>query len=279
MVFNISSISFYMGAFNGRNNDVGNHEGVNMSTIDLQKKNVRIVLEKKQLTKVKARVGLVLDLTGSMRKMYNNGTVQEVVERILAIASQFDDDGILDVWVYDNEYTRLDSVDEKDLSGYVDRKILNNDSIHKFGRNDEVPVMKDVMKKYIGEDPSVDPAYIVFINDGGVKKTIKPIIEGASNQPIFWQFVGIGNGNFDFLKQLDKMEGRYVDNANFIQIENISTIPDKQLYDLLLNEFPIWLKEATKKGILNKQNEPVKQVQPEVLNIWQKLKKFFSSNH
>lgn len=263
----------------GRNNDVGNHEGVNMSTIDLQKKNVRIILEKKQLTKVKARVGLVLDLTGSMRKMYNNGTVQEVVERILAIASQFDDDGVLDVWVYDNEYTRLDSVDEKDLSGYVDRKILNNDSIHKFGRNDEVPVMKDVMKKYIAEDPSVDPAYIVFINDGGVKKTIKPIIEGASNQPIFWQFVGIGNGNFDFLKQLDKMEGRYVDNANFIQIENISTIPDKQLYDLLLNEFPIWLKEATKKGILNKQNEPVKQVQPEVLTIWKKLKKIFSSNH
>lgn len=279
MVFNISSISFYIGVFNGRNNDVGNHEGVNMSTIDLQKKNVRIVLEKKQLTKVKARVGLVLDLTGSMRKMYNNGTVQEVVERILAIASQFDDDGILDVWVYDNEYTRLDSVDEKDLSGYVDRKILNNDSIHKFGRNDEVPVMKDVMKKYIAEDPSVDPAYIVFINDGGVKKTIKPIIEGASNQPIFWQFVGIGNGNFDFLRQLDKMEGRYVDNANFIQIENISTIPDKQLYDLLLNEFPIWLKEATKKGILNKQNKPVKQVQPEVLNIWQKLKRIFSSNH
>lgn len=75
------------------------------------------------------------------------------------------------------------------------------------------------------------------------------------------------------------MEGRYIDNANFIQIEAISTIHDKQLYDLLLNEFPPWLKEATKKGILNKQLKPVKQVQPEVLNFWQKLKKIFSSSN
>lgn len=40
-----------------------------MATIDLQKKSVKIVLEKKQLTKVTARVGLVLDITGSMRQI------------------------------------------------------------------------------------------------------------------------------------------------------------------------------------------------------------------
>lgn len=44
-----------------------------MATIDLQKK--KVVLEKKQLTKVTARVGLVLDITGSMRTLYKNGTV------------------------------------------------------------------------------------------------------------------------------------------------------------------------------------------------------------
>lgn len=52
-----------------------------------------------------------------------------------------------------------------------------------------------------------------------------------------------------------------------------------KLYDLLLNEFSTWLKEATKKGILNKQIKPVKQVQPDVLNFWQKLKKIFSSSN
>jgi len=248
-----------------------------MSSIDLQKKNVRIVLEKKELTKVRARVGLVLDITGSMRQLYKGGTVQEVVERILAIASQFDDDGMLDVWVYDNEFSRLDPVGENDLSGYVDRKILLNEFVHKFGRNDEVPVMKDVLKKYIEEEPSMDPAYIIFINDGGAKKNIKPIIEASADKPVFWQFVGVGNGNFDFLKQLDKMEGRFLDNANFIHIEHISTIPDIQLYDSLLNEFPLWLKEARANGILGSKIEKHQSESGEI-SFWQKIKALFTSN-
>lgn len=76
-----------------------------MGAIDLQKKSLKIVLEEKQLTTVTARVGLVLDITGSMRTLYKNGTVQKVVERILAVAAEFDDDGMLDIWVYDNNFS------------------------------------------------------------------------------------------------------------------------------------------------------------------------------
>lgn len=230
-----------------------------MATIDLQKKSVKIVLEKKQITHVKARVGLVLDITGSMRTLYKNGTVQRVVERILAVASQFDDDGLLDVWVYDNEFSRLKPVSERDFEGYVNRIILENDLIHKFGRNDEPPVMKDVLKKYMQEDDSQDPAFVVFINDGGCKKTIKSIIEASATKPLFWQFVGIGNGNFEFLQKIDTLEGRFVDNANFIHIEDIDAISDEQLYDALLNEFPSWLKEAKEKGVI-KELAPQKEV-------------------
>ncbi|MCM3569702.1 VWA domain-containing protein [Neobacillus mesonae] len=227
-----------------------------MATIDLQKKSVKIVLEKKNLVKVRARVGLVLDITGSMRNLYKSGTVQSVVERILAIASQFDDDGLLDVWVYDNEFSRLKPVTERDFEGYVNRIILEDDLVHKFGRNDEPPVMKDVIKKYLEEEQSEDPAYIVFINDGGCKKTIKPLIESSAKYPIFWQFVGIGNGNFEFLKKLDTLEGRIVDNANFLHIPEIDKISDSELYDSLLNEFPSWIQEARAKGIL-KEKETV----------------------
>ena len=245
-----------------------------MSTIDLQKKSVKMVLEKKNLTEVTARVGLVLDITGSMRTLYKNGTVQKVVERILAIASQFDDDGMLDVWVYDNEFSRLKPVSERDFEGYVNRIILENQLIHKFGRNDEPPVMKDVLKKYVEEEPAKDPAYIVFINDGGCKKTIKPIIESSAKHPVFWQFVGIGNGNFDFLKKLDMMEGRFIDNANFLHIENIDEMDDEQLYSSLLNEFPSWLKEAKQKGIIeieSLETSPPKESERRKLGFWSKL--------
>lgn len=221
-----------------------------MSSISLLKKSAGLVLEKKNLTNVTARVGLVLDISGSMRKLYKNGTVQRVVERILAVASQFDDDGALDIWVYDNEFSRLKPVTEHDFEGYVDQYILNNDLIHKFGRNDEPPVMEDVIQKYASEDPSKDPAFIVFINDGGCKRTIKKPVAASSDKPLFWQFVGIGDSNFEVLEKLDEMDGRYIDNANFFHIKDIETISDNELYDLLLNEFPDWLKEAKEKNVI-----------------------------
>ncbi|AND38703.1 MULTISPECIES: VWA domain-containing protein [Cytobacillus] len=221
-----------------------------MSSISLLKKSAGIVLQKKNLTNVTARVGLVLDISGSMRKLYKNGTVQRVVERILAVASQFDDDGALDIWVYDNEFSRLKPVTEHDFEGYVDQYILNNDLIHKFGRNDEPPVMEDVIQKYTTEDPSKDPAFIVFINDGGCKRTIKKPVIASSDKPLFWQFVGIGDSNFEVLEKLDEMDGRYIDNANFFHIKDIETISDNELYDLLLNEFPDWLKEAKEKNVI-----------------------------
>lgn len=221
-----------------------------MNSINLKKQTAKIVLEKKNLTGVVARVGIVLDISGSMRKLYQDGVVQETVERVLAVASQFDDDGALDVWVYDNEFSRLPAVTEKDFIGYVDREILNNTSVHKFGRNDESQVMSDIIKKYVYEEPSQDPVFIVFINDGGCKAGIKRSIVKSSNKPLFWQFIGIGQSNFDVLRKLDTMEGRVVDNANFFHLDSMEAVSDEQLYEQLLEEFPMWLKEAKEKQIM-----------------------------
>jgi len=223
---------------------------ISLSTIDLRKKIVQITLEKKKLTHVTARVGIVLDISGSMVSLYRNGTVQEVVERILAVASKFDDNGMLDVWVYDTHFSRLPSVSEKDFDQYVERKILGNNNIHKFGRNNELPVMEDVIRKYTVEEEAATPVFIIFINDGGVVKPIKKVITAAAVQPIFWQFVGIGHSDFEVLKQLDTMEGRIVDNANFIHLDDIAAVSDELLYDQLLNEFPSWLEAAKVKRIV-----------------------------
>lgn len=221
-----------------------------MSTISLKKKTASIVLEKKKLTGVVAKVGIVLDISGSMRKLYREGVVQEVVERVLAVASQFDDDGALDVWVYDNEFSRLPAATEDVFMGYVEKNILSNEGIHKFGRNDEPQVMEDVIRKYTKEEPSDEPVFLVFINDGGCKPGIKKFIVESSVQPIFWQFIGIGDSNFDVLRKLDTMEGRLVDNANFFHVPDIDQVTDEELYNQMLDEFPMWLKEAKEKRIL-----------------------------
>ncbi|WP_068498241.1 vWA domain-containing protein [Paenibacillus kribbensis] len=224
-----------------------------MTGISLLKKNAQIVLTKKNLTNVTARVGLVLDISGSMRSLYKNGTVQKVLERMVAVASSLDDDGVLDVWVYDHRFSRLPSVTENDVDNYVERHILSNDDLPKFGRNDEPPVMRDVIAKYTKEEPSADPAFVIFINDGGVKRgkgdNIDNAVIDSSGEPIFWQFVGVGESDFGVLKKLDNIKGRVVDNANFFQIQDIESMEDNQLYELLLNEFPLWLQEAKEKHI------------------------------
>ncbi|CAN7609591.1 vWA domain-containing protein [Paenibacillus sp. LjRoot56] len=202
------------------------------------------------MNNVAARVGLVLDISGSMQLLYKNGTVQEVVERILAVACKFDDNATLDIWVYDNEFSRLSAATEQDFDQYVLKNILNNRDIHKFGRNNEPPVMNDVIRKYTVEKDSPLPAFVIFINDGGVVKSIKKVIVESSLKPLFWQFVGIGDSDFEVLKKLDTMEGRIVDNANFIHIKDIAKISDEDLYNQLLNEFPLWLKEAKDKRVI-----------------------------
>lgn len=224
--------------------------GMSMTTISLKKKAASIVLEKKNLTGVVAKVGIVLDISGSMWSLYRQGVVQEVVERVLAVASQFDDDGALDVWVYDNEFSRLPAATEEIFLGYVEKNILSNDAVHKFGRNDEPKVMEDVIRKYTIEEPGDEPVFMVFINDGGCKPGIKKFIVESSYQPIFWQFIGLGNANFDVLRKLDTMEGRFIDNANFFHLQDVSKVTDEELYNQMLDEFPQWLKQAKEKRIL-----------------------------
>jgi hypothetical protein len=142
-------------------------------------------------------------------------------------------------------------VTEQEFSNYVTNHIMNNNAIHKFGRNNEPQVMEDVIQKYTKEEVGSAPVFIIFINDGGVVKSTKKVITAAAVQPIFWQFVGIGDSDFEVLKRLDEMEGRIVDNAGFIHIEDISKVSDEWLYGQLLNEFPEWIKEATVKRIIH----------------------------
>ncbi|MBK8185580.1 MAG: VWA domain-containing protein [Candidatus Competibacteraceae bacterium] len=71
-----------------------------------------------------------------------------------------------------------------------------------------------------------------------------------SSEPVFIQFVGIGKEDFPFLRKLDELPGRLIDNAGFMSINDLDGIQDAELYDRLLNEFPRWLTKAREKRIL-----------------------------
>lgn len=69
-------------------------------------------------------------------------------------------------------------------------------------------------------------------------------IRERSAQPMFVPFVGIGQEEFPFLRELVGLPGRPIDLAGFRPVNDLDTIEDLELYDRLLNEFPKWLEAA-----------------------------------
>lgn len=212
-------------------------------------KPLKVELQKRNLLDVTARVALVLDISGSMHQSYTDGTVQEIVNKILPVAVQFDDDGELDFWFYGTNCQRRPSVNMRNYEQAVplDWKDLRNAI---GGCNNEPVVMREVINEY---EASRLPAYVVFVTDGGIYETakIKQLLTDASYLPIFWQFVGVSGSNYGVLEKLESLKGRYVDNANFFALDDFRSVSNEELYSRLLNEFPAWLKEIKTNGVLD----------------------------
>ncbi len=215
---------------------------------DITKKAV-ISLKKKDLIDAVASVALVIDRSGSMLKQYKGGDVQKVFDRVLPLALMFDDNKELDVWAFAERYRRLSSIRVDNIKGYVENEAGGWKKWDIGGSNNEVPVIENVIKEY---KQNKIPAYVIFISDGGVREStkIKKLITQAAAYPIFWQFVGLGGKNYGILEKLDTLDNRIIDNANFFSLDGIDKITDEELYNKLLNEFPIWIKEAKIKGII-----------------------------
>lgn len=211
-------------------------------------KPLKVELKKKNLEELVARVGLVIDISGSMTGRFKNGTVQEIVNKTLPLAVQFDDDGELDFWYYGTRARRMETVNLQNYMNAVpqDWKGLMRDL---GGSNNEPEVLRMVLEEYRF---SKLPVYVLFITDGGVSKTaeIKKILKEASTAPIFWQFLGVGGSGYGILEKLDTMKGRYVDNAGFFALDDFRQISNEVLYDRLLFEFPKWLQAIRSKGML-----------------------------
>ena len=216
-------------------------------------KTLAVSLKKKGLSDIVARVALVLDASGSMTGQYRRGAVQAVVDRIATLAMRLDDDGELDCWGFAARHKKLPEVRLGNVNGYIQSVTAKSARFSIIGdlggTNNEPPVMREILDFY---RQSELPAFVVFISDGGVgsAREIKNLLIEASNHPIFWQFVGLGGSNYGILQDLDSMRGRAVDNANFFHVDDLARIADDELYNRLLNEFPQWLHDARRAGIL-----------------------------
>lgn len=235
-------------------------------------KSAGVSLAKVGLDKHRAKVCLVLDISGSMGTLYRKGLVQRFAERILALGCRFDDDGEIDIFLFGRDVHRGAPMGLANWSDYVQRIIARHplEGDTRYGA-----AMEAVRRHYFPDADGGErkaplradmPVYVMFVTDGSTSD--KPLTERqlrwASREPIFWQFMGIGKGkksksrllanfadsDFPFLEKLDELDGRLVDNAGFFSVASPDEHPDADLYDLLMAEYPDWVRQAKQIGLL-----------------------------
>lgn len=210
-------------------------ENLNNVLIDMSKGG------KIDMTKHVARVALAMDYSGSMSNLFANGSIQDVITRLLPIALKFDDNGELESWLFSDNKERLDAVTINNYKNYV-KKVMMNARMTMGGTN-YAPVLKDIVKYYKDVEPSEIPVFIIFITDGENWDTEQTnrIVKELSNYNMFVQFIGIGNENFKYLKSLDDMRGRKYDNTGFTAVKDMNQMTDEELYTEILRQYKNWL--------------------------------------
>ncbi|WP_329027091.1 VWA domain-containing protein [Streptomyces sp. NBC_00690] len=237
--------------------------------LSLRKEQVAVSLRKHRAEGVSARVVLVLDASGSMAALYTRGTVAEVVERMAAVAAKLDDDGDMQAWTFASNPARLPDLTLGELPEWL-RLHVRVGQISFFRRksrkglepgqvdmrdvgiqNEEQKVIAEV-RDFVRRNPVPVPTLVLFFSDGGVHRNaeIERELREAAEEPVFWQFVGLGRSEYGILSRLDTMQGRRVDNVGFFAVDRIEDMPDTELYDRLLSEFPSWITAAGQAGVL-----------------------------
>ncbi len=225
-------------------------------------KTAGVSLEKRGLGEHTARVALVLDISGSMAGLYRAGAVQRLAERVLALGLRFDDDGVVDVFLFGKEVHRPEGLRLEGHQQYIAdltrRYPLEYDT--RYGA-----AMTAVRQAYSGDSrdraepqPAQVPVYVMFLTDGAPsdKAVATRQLRSASYEPVFWQFMGIGpERQFSYLQRLDDLDGRFTDNADFFAVDQDDLmgrrpISDDALFDRLMTEYPGWLQRARAQGLL-----------------------------
>ncbi|NEB14353.1 stress response protein [Streptomyces coelicoflavus] len=237
--------------------------------LSLRKEQVAVSLSKHGAAGVTARVVLVLDASGSMASLYSKGVVADVVERMAAVAAQLDDDGEMQAWTFASNPARLPDLRLGELPEWLRLHVrVGEISLFRRGRkkglhpeqvdmravgiqNEEQKVIAEV-RAFVRNAPAPVPTLVLFFSDGGVYRNaeIERELREAVEEPVFWQFVGLGRAGYGVLERFDTLPGRRVDNVGFFAVDDIGTVPDPELYDRLLSEFPSWIAAAGRAGIL-----------------------------
>ena len=180
-----------------------------------------------------------------MRGVYADGQIQALAERVLAMATQLDDAGSIDVFFFGTEAWHAGEFTIMNYQGGVDRLREG----YRLGRTDYAGAIRAVREHFgligmtIGHDL---PVYVLFLTDGAPtsRSAAEAELRAAAHYPAFWKFLSIGEEEITFLQKLDGLAGRAGDNTDYQPVGDLTLLKDQALVDLLLTEYDTWLVTA-----------------------------------
>jgi uncharacterized protein YegL len=231
----------------------------------------QVSLQKANLMSHMARVALVLDVSGSMQNLYSSGKVQRLAEKALALATQFDDDGSIDIFTFGASARYLGGMDLGNFGTYIATNIRNLEGDTRYAAGMSVVRQHFMNTQDTGNRTprsAATPVYVLYVTDGANSdkdQTIAQVV-ASSFEPIYWQFMAIGRSedDFPFLQKLDDLKvsgstgggllsnlfgrqeqaGRLVDNTGFFSVRDPESIADAELFDKMTSEYSKWVVSA-----------------------------------
>lgn len=210
----------------------------------------------------KWNVVLALDRSGSFQDEYEQGLVEAIVTRFSGIATQFDADGDIDVYLFHNGVKKKANLTLKNFETYIQNEFRNEG----YGGTSYAVPIRQITQDWKAPSNGL-PTFVIFLTDGDNNSDKSGEAEGAlteaSNSPIFWFFVGMdskyrGGGlmdeatvkaKFPVLANLDDIAGRKVDNADSMGLAGHEAFSKSDVMNKMFSEAPRWLMEARSLGI------------------------------
>jgi hypothetical protein len=229
---------------------------------------------------MEAEVVLALDVSKYMGPIYASGAVQELTESLLALGMCFDDDLTIPTWAFADEAERVGELSHDHFSDWMSKLVLPAAARLDTGCR-YASVINDIGRRYFPQEwaiqaeekkvggklkrtvkvfPSlINPrpyaVFVIVITAGDCADPSETIraLRRASHLPIFWQFAGIAPAGlprpeFEFLKRVDRLTDRHVDNCGFFEPRDFRD--PQTMFSGLLNEFPDYLALDAVKAML-----------------------------
>lgn len=196
-------------------------------------------------------IGL-MDESYSMQPFFNDGTVQEIVERTLAWAASVDSDGMAPFGGFANGHVWHEDVDLSNVNG-----IVRSRGWQPWGMTNLAASLQAIldMIHQMGDGWQADPILLFIVTDGMPQNQgeVQRLIGELSQYPVFIKILRVGTdpGARQFVEFLDNMTGgRLIDNVEAPDDDLWRGMPDDVFNAAMINDMDKYIMDAKAAGLV-----------------------------